>query len=974
MKKLTIGVLALVLSSSLVIVNAQEKKTDTVKTQNIEEVVVTALGIKREKKALGYAAQEIKGETLSDAGQTNAVSALSGNVAGVQVTAPSSMGGSTRITMRGISSISGENRPLIVVDGVPLDNSNLNSVDTQRGAGGRDYGDASFDINPDDIETVTVLKGGPAAALYGSRAGNGAIIYTTKSAKKGRTDIQLNSGLAFESIYIRPKLQNQYGGGYSDTLPTVNINGQTYNIQEYETDASWGPKYDSNLMYLPWYALDPEFSNDYLKPVSFTAPKNDVDSFFNTGVTYTNNISVAKSFGDTNVRMSYTNTNISGIVPTSKIQKDNFSLNMNSKLSEKLKAEAIFNYVHTAGFNRPEVGYGDNSVAQKFYQFGQRNLDFEKLKDYKLKDGSQRTWNRTSFSDGTPLYSDNPYWTIYENTSADSRHRFFGNAGLTYNFTNNFYVVGKVYGDVYTQSISSRVAVGSQAVSNYSIQKRNVSEFNYEGRAHFNKNFGDFSVNTFAGFNIRDNKTSILDGTTVGGLIIPGLYNLANGVENSLASNADSHSSVKSLFASASLGFKDMLFLEATSRNDWYSMLNDSGFYPSVTGSFVFSNAIKADWLSFGKIRAGWSSIAQGGTPYVRGTYVDIRSPFNGSPQYSNPNTAGEQNLTPELKVTKEIGFEARFFKSRIGLDFTYYDTKSRDFIISVPVDPASGFLFKSINAGEMTNKGIEAVVTVAPIRTENFSWDIAWNFSRNRNKLINLYGNLQNLVLTNAPFRAQLVAQVGQSYGSIMGTDFVYDAQGNKIVDENGFYKASDIQSLGSILPKYNMGFRNTFKYKTFSLSFLIDIQEGGKYFSTTNMWGMYSGMLEESALGGNREAGVVLAGVKEDGSVNDILLDAPTWGGTYYNTVDAQNVFDASYIKLRDITLGYDLPKSLIGDTFQGIRISAFARNLFAWNLSNKGIDPENTSYGSGNIQGLEGGSLPSTRTYGVNVNFKF
>lgn len=975
MKKLTSGILLVVMSSSFIVANAQQTKaSDTLKTQEIQEVVVTALGIKREKKALGYAAQEVKGETISDAGQTNAVSALSGNVAGVQVTAPSTMGGSTRITMRGISSVTGENRPLIVVDGVPLDNSNVNNVDTQRGAGGRDYGDATFDINPDDIESVTVLKGGPAAALYGSRAGNGAIIYTTKSAKKGRTDVQLNTGLSFESIYIRPKLQNQYGGGYSDTLPTATINGQTYNIQEYETDASWGPKYDPNLMYLPWYAFDPEFSNDYLKPVPWVAPKNDVDSFFNTGVTYTNNLSVAKSFGDTNVRLSYTNTNISGIVPNSKVKKDNFSINLNSKISDKLTADAIMNYVHTEGFNRPEIGYGDNSVAQKFYHFGQRNLDFEKLKDYKLLDGSQRTWNRTAFDDATPLYSDNPYWTVNENTSADSRQRFFGNAGLTYNFDKHFYVVGKVYGDVYSQNISSRVAVGSQAISNYSIQKRNVSEFNYEGRAHYNNNFGDFSISGFAGFNIRDNKTSILDGTTVGGLVIPGLYNLDNGVENSLASNAESHGSVKSLFASASLGFKDILFVEATGRNDWYSMLKDSGFYPSVTGSFVFSNVLKANWLSFGKVRAGWSSIAQGGTPYVTGTYITFGSPFNGSPQYSNPNTAGNPDLMPELKITKEIGIEARFFKNRLGFDVTYYDTKSKDLIIPVPVDPSTGYLFKSINAGEMTNKGIEAMVNVTPIRNDNFSWDITWNFARNRNKLVNLYENLQNYVLTNAPFRAQLVAQVGQSYGSILGTDYVYDDQGNKIVDENGFYKASEIKSLGSILPNYNMGFRNTIRYKTLSLSFLIDIQDGGKYFSTTNMWGMYSGMLEESALGGNREAGVILAGVKEDGTQNDILLDAPTWGGTYYNTVDAQNVFDASYIKLRDITLGFDLPKSLIGNVFQGVKVSAFARNLFAWNLSNKGIDPENTSYGSGNIQGLEGGSLPSTRTYGVNVNFKF
>jgi len=974
MKKLTAGVLVLVLSSSLAVANGQQKKNDTIKTKEIEGVVITALGIKREKKALGYASQEVKGDVISEAGQTNAVSALSGNVAGVQVTAPSTMGGSTRITMRGISSITGENRPLIVVDGIPLDNSNVNSSDTQRGAGGRDYGDASFDINPDDIESVTILKGGPAAALYGSRAGNGAILYTTKSAKKGRTDIQLNTGVAFERIYIRPKLQNLYGGGSQSTLPTQNINGTNYNIQEYQTDGSWGPKYDPNLMYLPWYAFDPEYSDDYLKTVPWVAPKNDVDSFFNTGVTYTNNLSVSKSFGDTNVRLSYTNTNISGIVPTSKIKKDNFSINVNSKLSERLKADAIINYVHTDGFNRPEVGYGDNSVAQKFYHFGQRNLDFDKLKDYKLADGSQRTWNRTSWSDGTPKYSDNPYWIINENTSADNRHRFFGNAGLTYNFDKNFYIVGKVYGDTYTQNISSQIAVGSQPISNYTLEKRTVSEFNYEGRAHYNKNFGDISLNTFAGFNIRDNKMSWLKGTTVGGLVIPNLYNLNNGKENSLATNNSAHSSIKSLFASVSLGYKDMLFLEATGRNDWFSMLNNDQFYPSLTGSFVFSKVLKTDWLSFGKVRAGWSSIALGTDPYNRLTYTEIGLPFNGSPQYSNPNTKNDPNINPELKITQEVGIEASLFKNRLSFDVTYYHTKSKDLIIALPVDPSTGFLYKRINAGEMTNKGIEAMVTVSPVRNDNFSWDFTWNFARNRNKLVNLYQDLQNYILTNAPFRAQLAAQVGQAYGAILGTDYVYDANGNKVVDENGFYKASEIKSLGSVLPDYNMGFRNTIKYKSLSLSFLIDVQQGGKYFSTTHLFGMYSGMLEESALGGNREEGVILPGVKEDGTVNDIRLDAQTWGGTYYNTVDAQNVFDASYIKLRDITIGYDLPKSIIGNTIQGIRVSAFARNVFAWNLANKGIDPENTSYGSGNIQGMEGGSLPSTRTFGLNVNFKF
>ncbi|CAI9683783.1 SusC/RagA family TonB-linked outer membrane protein [Elizabethkingia anophelis] len=974
MKKLTNSVLAVVLSSTFVMVSAQKTKQDTTKTKEIEGVVVTALGIKREKRALGYASQEIKGDLVSDAGQTNAVSALSGNVAGVQVTAPSTMGGSTRITMRGISSVTGENRPLIVVDGVPLDNSNINNLDTQRGAGGRDYGDASFDINPDDIESVTVLKGGPAAALYGARAGNGAIIYTTKSAKKGRTEIQLNSGISFENIYIRPELQSWYGGGSADVLPTRVINGKTYNVAEYATDASWGPKYNPNLMYLPWYAFDKEFASDYMKEVPWVAPRKDVDDFFKTGVTYTNNVSVSKSFGDTNVRLSYTNTNISGIIPTSKIKKDNFSVNLNTKLSENLKADAVFNYVHTEGFNRPEIGYGNNSVAQKFYQFGQRNLDFDKLKDYKLANGNQRTWNRTSWDNATPKYSDNPYWTINENTSEDVRQRFFGNAGLTYNFDKHFYIVGKVYGDVYSQGYSTRVAVGSQAVSNYTLEKRNVSEFNYEGRAHYNNNFGDFSVNAFAGFNIRDNKMSWIRGTTVGGLIIPGLYNLDNSKETARATNRSFHSSVKSIFGSVSLGYKDFLYLEATGRNDWFSTVNDDKFYPSVTASFVFSNVLKADWLSFGKIRAGWSSIAQGTDPYSRLTYATLRIPFGGAPQYSDPDISNDPNIKPEIKKTKEIGLEASFFKNRVSVDFTYYDVKSQDLIIPLPIDPSTGFLSKTINAGNMTNKGIEAMVNVTPIKTSDFSWNITWNYAQNRNKLVELKDDLKNYILTNAPFRVQLAAQIGQPYGVILGTDFVYDANGNKVIDGNGLYKASEIRSLGSILPKYNMGFRNTFKYKSLSLSFLIDIQQGGKYYSTTNMFGMYSGMLKESGLNGNREAGVILPGVREDGTPNNIKLDAPTWGAMYYDVVDALNVFDASYIKLRDITIGYELPKSIIGNTLEGVRISAFARNLFAWNLSNKGIDPENVSTGSGNIQGIEGGNLPSTRMYGFNINFKF
>lgn len=973
MKKLTTSVLAVVLTSSFALVNAQ---VDTARTQDIEGVVVTALGIKREKKSIGYAAQQVTGETLSEAGQSNALSALSGNVAGVQVTAPSSMGGSTRIVMRGVSSIIGENRPLIIVDGVPLDNSNVNDTNTQRGAGGRDYGDASFDINPDDVESVTVLKGGPAAALYGSRAANGVIIYTTKQAKRGRASVEFSTGISFENIYIRPKLQNYYGGGSSLTLPTQVINGQTYNLNEYKMDESWGPRYNPSLMYLPWYAFDQEeFPNDYMKQVAWVAPQNDVDSFFDTGITLTNNLAVSKSFEKSSIRLSYTNTAITGIVPTSKIDRNNFSINANSELSDKLKVETGLNFVQTHGFNRPEQGYGDNSVAQKFYQWGQRQLDFSKMKDYKLSNGMQRSWNRTAWNNGDPYYSDNPYWTINENVSNDRRNRFYGFAGMTYNILPNLYATGKVYADIYSQDNDNRVAIGSQAVSGYSIFKRNFTEFNYEGRLHWNPEISDsWSLQTFVGANRRNLKRSDLNGATRGGLVIPNFYNLKNSINDPLATNSDYQKRVNSVFGSVSLGFKETVFIEATGRNDWFSTTKEDKFYPSITGSFVFSNLLDASWLSFGKLRAGWASVASDTDPYQLANYSVQFTNFNNIPRYGLFTQNNNPLLKPELKETREIGLEMNFLKNRLGLDVTYYDVAITDAILPLSVDPATGFRNNLINAGEITNKGIEAMVFVTPVKTEDFSWTLNWNFAKNENKIVKLYEGVSTYQLTNAPFQARLLAVEGESYGAIYGTDFTYDSNGNKIVDADGFYVPTAIKNLGSTLPDYNMGLRNSFKYKNLNLSFLFDMQQGGKYFSTSHMWGMYSGMLEETGFGGNREAGIILDGVTENGNPNNVRITANEFGGMHYGGVDALNVFDASYIKLRDVTLGYDLPKSIIGGFLEGVRISAYGRNLLAWNLAWKGMDPENTSYGSGNIQGLEGGSLPSTRQYGVNVNFKF
>ena len=972
MKKLTTSVLAVVLTSSFAMVNAQ---VDTARVQDIEGVVVTALGIKREQKAIGYAAQEIKGDLISAARGTNAISSLSGNIAGIQVTASSaSMGGSARITLRGVSSIFGENKPLIVVDGIPFNNTNFNTGDTARGAGGVDYGDTSADINPDDIESVVVLKGGPAAALYGSRAINGAIVYTTKRGKGGRTQITLNSGISVDEVYKMPNLQRQYGQGSTSDFETANINGQTYNVAEYAVDESWGPKYDPNITYLPWNAFDPEFAADYLKAQPWVAPQHDVESFFKKGITYNNNISISRSFEKTGVRFSYSNIRTEGIFPNSKLNKNTLNLSVNSQLSDRLKMDVGLTYSMNDAFNRPEQGYGDNSVAQKFFQWGARSLDFSKLRDYKLADGTQRVWNRTSWDDPTAKYSDNPYWTAFENYTTDKRQRYYGNVSLTYNLTKELYAVGNLYGDVYSFSNDTRVAVGSQAQSGYTLTKRNFSEYNYEFRLHFDKKFGDFSLNSFVGTNMRQAKSDRLSAQTNGGLMIPNFYHLSNSTSLPTVTQESFYKRVYSLYESVSLGYKDMFFVDVTNRTDWSSSVPDKPYnYPSVSGSIVFSSLVKAPWLSFGKIRGGWANIASDPDSYGLVNVYDIRIPFLGGPRFSNTNLARNPDLISENKETVEIGLETRMFNNRLGLDLTFYDSKTTDQSIPLAIEPGTGNSSRQVNVGEMRNKGFELVVNGKILKSEDFSWDMNVNFAKNENELVSLTADSKNITLATAPFRVGVYGVEGMKYGQIFGTNFVYDANGNKVIDADGYYKSSAPEYLGSYLPDYNGGLRNTFRYKNITLSALIDHQKGGKYFSTSHMWGMYSGMLDKTADNGIRENGIVLEGVLADGSTNTKVLDGYSYATNHYNRVDAANVFDATYWKLREVTLAYTLPKKFLGNTISDVTFTAFARNILTWGLA-WDIDPETASYSSGNVQGLEGGSLPSTRTYGVNVQFKF
>ncbi|MCX2679497.1 SusC/RagA family TonB-linked outer membrane protein [Galbibacter sp. EGI 63066] len=981
--------------------------------QALDEVVVTALGISRKKKALGYAATEVAGEELNKLQQTDAISALSGRVSGVQISQSSNMGGSKRILIRGANSITQNNQPLFVVDGIPMDNSNYNGGGTASGGGGVDYGNVLNDLNPDEIEDITVLRG-PAAALYGSRAANGVVLVTTKNAKKGSkgVSVDVSSSVSFNDVAIIPDLQRKYGGGaiVSDAdggvngFQQVDHNGQTYLAPQYQVDESWGPRYNPNVQVVHWDGFN---ENGTVETRPWVAPKNDVEDFWETGFTTTNSVGVNKTGEDYGVRFAYKNTNIDGAMPNSSQLKNDFRITANAQLSEKLSVNGSLNYTRTDSQGRPTLGYSDNSVGQKFFQWGQRQLDYERLKAYKTSTGEQRVWNRNSFSDPTPKYSDNPYWTAYENYTDDVRNRFFGSASFSYEIIDNLTFRGSAYGDYFNFSIRERTAVGSQSTSSYYEAVRENSEYNFEGTLSYSKDLGDFGVSGMAGMNKMKRRFDLLRGQSSGGLVVPEVYNLKNSADAPLMNDITTEKTINSVFGQLAFDFRDLLFVEATYRTDWSSSLpedNNKYSYPSVSASFLFSELIDAPWLSLGKVRAGWAEVGNDTDPYnVYSTYVyNTSGSFMSTPRLFKDDELLNENLKAETTRSKEVGLDLALFNNRVDISATYFDNRTFDQIMPLQVSQATGYNTKFINAGEMSNKGIEIGVNLVPVRTEDFEWAINVNYTKVDNKLEELYGDLEALDIQAAPFGGvTLRASVGDTYGMLWGNDFLYDDQGNKVIQDNGQYAVNpDLTPLGSVLPDYTMGISNSIRYKNFDMSFLFDIRKGGHFYSLTHMWGTYSGMLAETAGvndQGNEirdpvadDGGIKLDGVtgtvtwNEDGTYtvtdtapNETYVSGSSWAANHYHgfgTPSAQSVFKSDYIKLRELTLGYNLPTEMFNNLVKSARISAYGRNLLTFGLDKEGFDPEMAANGSGNVQGLEGGLQPIFRTYGVNLKLTF
>jgi hypothetical protein len=696
---------------------------------------------------------------------------------------------------------------------------------------------------------------------------------------------------------------------------------------------------------------------------------------------------------------------MTGIVPNSSQDKHNLNLNGSSSLFDNfIEVNTSMTLVQSNTTGRPQFGYGDNSQSQKFFQWGQRQLDMDRLSNYKNPDGTQRVWNRISLTNGTPNYSDNPYWTAYENYQDDDRTRIYGTGGVKVNFTDFLDAEGNVYFDTYTFNQRERVAIGSQASSYYGQWNRQFTETNVEGKLNYHQDFDAFSLRAMVGGNIRSDKYSRFEGETDGGIVIPDLYNLNNSKDKPILDDFKRFKNVNSVFGAVSVGWMNMLYGDFTYRTDFDSSLppdaNSYG-YMSASLSFILSEVIKADWMDNLKVRANYGETGNGTDPYQVYNVYTVGDAFNGAPQYTNNTRLKNDKLKPEMTNEIEFGLEGAFLKNRVGFDFSWYDRNTENQIVPVEISGANGYLTRVINAGTIQNTGIELYVYGSPVRTKDFSWNIDVNFAKNTNLVKELPDGLDKIQLARAPFGgAYINAAEGATFQEVYAINYIFDDNGNKVINEStGYYETTgELESVGSVLPDWTAGVRNSLKFKSFDFSAMINISQGGVYYSLTNMWSMYSGMAAGTA-GTNAQGnpmrdpvsdggGLVLGGVNgtvnmnadgtytvTDVATNETAISALDYGEYHYHgygTPSATSVFDASYIKLGEVTLGYTLPK--LTKVIQSIRVSVYGRNLFVWGLDNPGISPETVVGGSGNIQGLEGGIIPATRSFGFNLNIKF
>jgi TonB-linked SusC/RagA family outer membrane protein len=993
-------------------------------TKQLSEVVVTALGIKKERKKLGYAVQEVKGDDLTVARETNVVNQLAGKVAGVTVVASNSgIGGSSRVSIRGERSLNlNKNQPLYVVDGVPISNS------IQGGNGGSnmevDFGNGASFINPDDIETMSVLKGGAATALYGSRAASGVILITTKNGKKHQgIGVEVNSNATFETALKLPEYQTKYGQGNGSGGAFEFKDGRGGGIAD-GTDEGWGPAFTGQSY--------PQFNSPRTlngQPIDFlggdmnapagsvitatpwVADENNLKNFLNTGNTFTNSVALVGSNKDGNFRLGYTNLEQKGMVPNTDLGRNTVSLSAGYNLTSKLSVKAYGSYIKSNSDNRPSISYGTESIMYLFNCWLPASVDVDAMKRLWQQglDGKQQYgWNYN--------YHDNPYFTVYQNTNGQYYDRLIGNISLKYDFASWLSLQLRTATDWSNERREYRRAFSTQRYpfGEYRETKLINEERNSDFLLAFNKNINsDFNINATAGGN-QMRQISRSDDAVAGQLNIPGIYRLTNSRIAVVNTQNNVGKNINSLYGSVGASWQNKIFLDVTGRNDWSSALtlpadlkafgtqDNSYFYSSAALSLILSDMISLPRsISFLKVRGSLAQLGNDTDPFTYNQTFSPSQPFGSSQIYGEGGSLANFNLKPEISSSYEFGAELRMFGNRVGLDLTYYNTRTKNQILALPLDRTSGYNSRLINAGLISNYGVEAMLNVTPIKKKDFTWDAYINFSANRSKVLELADGLSNYVMADRGVSVE--ARVGERMGDLYGIGFArvqntdknlpyYDASGQytgqMVYAANGRpIPTTNRIKMGNYNPDFLMGVGNSFNYKGVRLSFLFDIRQGGELYSLTQVVGREGGIITETLEGradgydmtkeGN---GVIGQGVVQnaDGtfSTNTTKVAVRQWHSAFTNgrSIAEGVMYDASFVKLRELQIGYNIPDKWFGKTpFRGAAISLVGRNLFLWsNVPH--VDPETMSYSGGTaLPGIEYMALPSARSYGINLTFK-
>ncbi|MBB2143857.1 SusC/RagA family TonB-linked outer membrane protein [Pedobacter sp. LMG 31464] len=953
-------------------------------SKTLIEVVITALGEKRESRSLGYAATEISSEKLTVAKNTDISTALAGKVAGVQLNgSPSSSFDNASVIVRGINGFS-VGSPLFIVDGTPATQEN---------------------VNMDNIESVTVLKGAAATALYGQRAYNGVVIITSKKGtRKAGTSVEINSGVAFEKTSLLPDYQNEYAGGYTGQFvkfvydPAIHpvawaaFNGQ--NMLDYGADASFGPKIDGTTLYRPYYSWYP--GEDFGKQAPLTAQPDNVNQFLQTGGSYNNSIAFTAGGEGFNLHVGYTNQSRTLVQENSKRSMNILNLNGSFDISKRFSVSTDFQFAKESRVGQPYETYRNDglNVVQGFNQWFQRQLDMNYLKAHQtLTDGTITSWNigdpngSGDFSDILqPQYWDNPFWVINHNYRTQRNNRLVGNLGLKYDLGSGLALTGFLRGNVNNESGDERMATGGLKQDYFKDRNWTDTEFNYELNLTYKKTFGDFSLSGLAAGNIRHEKRERIDMATAGGLSFPNYFNIAASVARPTVTNDYYEKEVRSVFGKASLAYKNYLYVDLTARNDWSSVFAsdlNSYFYPSASLSFIasefFPDGLKSI-LSFAKLRGAYAQVGSDVDPYRVNLQYNTSPAYENNPSLAIGNEFRDGRLVPAKTNSFEVGAELKFLKNRIGLDFAYYINQNRNQILGVTLNGATGYTSNLINAGSLTNRGIEFSLTGTPVKSKNVNWDLTLNFSKSKTIVNKITDKQSNVIYQTSQIGNTLNLREGEEWGYVLGRKWNRDANGNVIIGANGLPTSTANQFIGYARPKFNGGAFSSLKVFDFDLGFSLDFQKGGLFNSTTRAYNMGSGLSQETVglndkgidwrLPVSQGGGYKFVGVLASGQPNTKYVAAST---AFYNGMQAGSgelfMISASYLKLREVRLGYNLPNKILLKTkyLKSVNLGFVVGNAWLIAAPGKkyGVDPSE-------IENFwqEGGQLPSSRTFGLNL----